>query len=72
MLMNMGHYFDTKKDIFFGLDQIKKTNMSYLFYDCESLKSLPDISKCNTSNVINLSHLFYKYWKLTSLPDISH
>ena len=30
-------------------------DMSYMFYNCQSLLSLPDISKINTSNVINMS-----------------
>ena len=32
--------------------------MSYLFYECSSLKSLPDISKWNVNNVTNMSALF--------------
>jgi len=46
-------------------------NMSYLFYNCSSLKSLPDISKWNTNNVKNMSYLFYNCSSLSSLPDIS-
>ena len=34
-------------------------NTSYMFYDCSSLKSLPDISKWNTNNVTNMSNMFY-------------
>ena len=29
--------------------------MSYLFYKCKDLKSLPDISKWNTYNVTDMS-----------------
>ena len=29
-----------------------------MFYDCESLSSLPDISKWKTNNVINMSGIF--------------
>ena len=47
------------------------TNMSYMFYDCSSLNSLPDISKWNTSNVNNMSGMFYNCSNLSSLPDIS-
>ena len=32
--------------------------MSYLFYDCESLSSLPDISNWNNSNVTNMNRIF--------------
>ena len=42
-----------------------------LFYECSSLKSLPDISKWNTNNVTDMSCLFYKCSSLKSLPDIS-
>ena len=34
-------------------------NMSYMFYNCKSLNSLPDISKWNTSNVKDMSWMFY-------------
>ena len=32
--------------------------MSYMFYGCSSLKSLPDISKWNTKNVIDMRDMF--------------
>jgi len=32
--------------------------MSYMFYDCSSLQSLPDISKWNTENVTDMSCMF--------------
>ena len=35
-----------------GIDNI--TNMSYMFSECKSLFSLPDISKWNTSNILML------------------
>ena len=35
--------------------------MSYIFYKCESLSSLPDISKWNTNNVTNMLDMFYNY-----------
>ena len=34
------------------------TNMSYMFYNCKSLISLPDISNWNTNNVTNMSEMF--------------
>ena len=34
------------------------SNMSYMFYKCWSLSSLPDISKWNTNNVIDLTGIF--------------
>jgi len=45
--------------------------MSGLFYNCSSLKSLPDISKWNMNNVKNIFSMFYKCSSLESLPDIS-
>ena len=45
--------------------------MSYMFSNCESLSSLPDISKWNTSNVGGMSYMFSNCELLTSLPDIS-
>ena len=47
------------------------TNMSYMFYGCSSLKSLPDLSKWDTKNVTNMSYMFYRCSSLKSLPDIS-
>ena len=47
------------------------TNMSYMFSECSSLSSLPDISKWNTNNVINMSFMFSECKSLSSLPDIS-
>ena len=46
-------------------------SMEKMFYNCESLKELPDISKWNTENVINISSAFKYCSSLTSLPDIS-
>ena len=46
------------------------TNMSYMFSDCSSLLSLPDISYLNTNNVTNMCGMFYGCSSLSSLPDI--
>ena len=46
-------------------------NMSYMFYECNSLVSLPDISNWNISNANNMSFMFYGCKSLISLPDIS-
>ena len=45
--------------------------MSSMFYNCLSLKKLPNISKWNISNVNNMSFMFYNCITLTELPDIS-
>ena len=47
------------------------TDMSYIFNECSSLSSLPDISKLNTDNVIDMCGMFNGCSSLTSLPDIS-
>ena len=46
-------------------------NMSFMFYECESLLSLPDIPFWNTEYVIDMSYMFGKCSSLDSLPDIS-
>ena len=43
--------------------------MSYIFYYCESLESLPDISKWDTSAVTNMSSMLYNCYSLNNLPD---
>jgi len=47
------------------------TNVSFMFSNCISLISLPDISKWNTNNVKNMSYMFSNCKSLISLPDIS-
>ena len=42
-----------------------------MFYYCESLKELPDISKWNTKNVNDMSYIFSYCESLKELPDIS-
>ena len=37
------------------------SNMSHMFEKCESLISLPDISKWNTSKVTNMYHMIYGF-----------
>ena len=45
--------------------------MNWLFKNCSSLISLPNISKWNTSNVEEMNDLFKNCSSLISLPDIS-
>ena len=47
------------------------SDMSYLFWGCKSLISLPDISKWNISNVKYMNGMFSGCESLISLPDIS-
>ena len=46
-------------------------NISKMFSNCSSLKTLPDISNWNIENVIDISGMFLNCSKLTSLPNIS-
>ena len=61
------------KDIFeIKLRGIKNvTNMSYMFYNCSSLKELPDISKWNTNNVNIMASIFNNCSSLQKFSDIS-
>ncbi len=52
-----------------GLKNI--TNMSSMFSYCDTLISISDISKLNTSKVIQMNNLFCNCESLLSLPDIS-
>ena len=47
------------------------SNMIFIFYECKSLISLPDISKWNITNITNMSCMFFQCKSLISLPDIS-
>ena len=47
------------------------TDMSYIFYNCPSLISLPDISGWNTNKIINMSSVFYRCLSLSNLNRIS-
>ena len=42
--------------------------MGYMFYNCSSLYSLPDISKWNTSNVIDMRYMFLNCSKKLKIP----
>ena len=46
--------------------------MSYMFYKCNSLISLPDLSKWNTENVKDMTAMFCECNSLIDLPDISN
>ena len=45
--------------------------MSYMFYGCELLQELPDISQWKTHKVSNMRGMFENCSSLSSLPDIS-
>ena len=46
------------------------TNMYFMFDGCNSLQSLPDISKWETKNVTDMCYMFYDCSSLKSLSDI--
>ena len=48
------------------------TNLSYMFFKCDNLSSLPDISKLNTENVTDMNNMFSYCIKLNPFPDISN
>jgi len=52
-----------------GIDHI--TNMNYIFSECSSLLSLPDLSKWNTINLTNMSYMFDGCSSLAFISDIS-
>jgi len=49
----------------------KITNLDRLFYNCNSLSSLPDISDWDVSGVKSISLMFYNCYSLVEFPDLS-
>ena len=47
------------------------TDISYMFYECSSLISLPDICNLDTSKITNMKFLFTKCDSLSNISDIS-
>ena len=47
-------------------------NASYMFDNCSSLLSIPNISKWNTNRVTDMSNMFYSCNSISSFPDISN
>ena len=72
---NINNYLRKKGFYNFNYYQKKKIitviNMSYMFAECISLKSLPDISNWDISRVNDMRYMFYGCKSLASLPDIS-
>jgi len=77
IIFELTEYFELKNKAKNNILKIKLIginnvfNMSDMFYNCNSLISLPDISKWNTNNATNMSYMFYNCSSLISLPDIS-
>ena len=58
-MKDINFFYDNKKEFEIKLKGINNIiNMSCMFYGCESLSSLPDISKWNTSNVNDMRNMF--------------
>ena len=54
------------------LKEIKPiVDMSYMFFECRRLKSIPNISKWNSINIIDMGYMFDSCTGLIKLPDIS-
>ena len=69
---DIDYRYDNKEEFEIKLKGINNiTNMSYMFDGCESLFSLPDISKWKACNVNNMCSMFDRCKSLSSLPDIS-
>ena len=47
------------------------TDMTYMFYNCNTSLTLPDISNFNTQNVTKMDYMYGNNIHLLSLPDIS-
>ena len=56
---------------FISFDITDVNDMKFMFYGCNSLKSLPDIYNWNTTNVNNMSYMFFGCISLKSVPKIS-
>ena len=79
-IFDLKEYYNDINDEYNNKDEIKIkliginniTNMSSMFNQCNSLFSLPNISKWNTFNVNSMSGMFCGCNLLMSLPDISN
>lgn len=60
------------------LDLTETTDLSYLFYGCESLTTIPNISMWDTSSITHFTYMFYKTlmnddisgWDTSSLTEL--
>ena len=58
--------------VFSELNTNSTFSMERTFFRCPELKSLPDLSKWDTSNVLDMTLMFYNCSKLENFPDISN
>ena len=55
------------EDVIRSYDLRDIMDASYMFYNCSSLISIPQL---NTSNVTNMSYMFYNCSNLTTIPQL--
>ena len=65
--IDFGTTHDTVEALPFLLDTSQATNMSYMFQDCSSLTSVPDM---DSSNVTDMRYMFRNCSSLTSVSDL--
>ena len=53
------------------MEIINVSDISYMFYSCSSLITLPNILKWNPNNSININSIFVDCSSLIDIPDIS-
>ena len=76
-ITNLSHMFSCCEEVnYISFNRFQRynniTDINYLFYNCSSLKSLPDdISNWDISYVTNINSIFSYCDSLQSLPDIS-
>jgi len=61
----------TSKSNFDGYDSSNITSFRKMFYNCEFIENIPDISKLNTKSLSDISFMFFNCSSLKALPDIS-
>ena len=65
--IDYGTTYNTVQALPFRLDTSHATDMQYMFWDCSSLTSVPDL---DTSQATNITGMFYSCSSLTSVPDL--
>ena len=66
-LAEYGEDYRTVEELPFEIDSSQVTNMSYMFYGCRALTTVPDM---DTSQVTTMQSMFYNCRALTTVPDM--
>ena len=66
-LTEYGEDYRTVEELPFEIDSSQVTNMSYMFYGCRALTTVPDM---DTSQVTTMQSMFYNCRALTTVPDM--